>query len=148
MSWYFDARNIRLPSLLLISSYHTLTSLLGGALGIGSELVRLLHSAGSSIFFGDILIPEGGSLASELSSTSKPGQVVKFLYTDAADHLSNLGLFDLAFKTCGRVDHAVSVAGINKEENIVDVNLDLESVRKVRIFPACSPFLKISIWFY
>lgn len=104
--------------------------LTGGALGIGSELVRLLHSAGSSIFFGDILIPQGESLASELSTTSKPGQVVKFLYTNVSDHLSNLGLFELAYNTCGRVDHAVSVAGINKEENIVDENLTLESVRK------------------
>ncbi|KAG9690949.1 NAD(P)-binding protein, partial [Aureobasidium melanogenum] len=104
--------------------------LTGGALGIGSELVRLLHSAGSSIFFGDILIPQGEALASELSSSSKPGQVVKFLYTNVSDHLSNLGLFDLAYKTCGRVDHAVSVAGINTEENIVDADLTLESVRK------------------
>lgn len=101
--------------------------------------MRLLHSAGSSIFFGDILIPQGESLASELSTTSKPGQVVKFLYTNVSDHLSNLGLFDLAYKTCGRVDHAVSVAGINKEENIVDADLTLESVRKVSFSVSPAP---------
>ncbi|KAH0367310.1 NAD(P)-binding protein, partial [Aureobasidium melanogenum] len=104
--------------------------LTGGALGIGSELVRLLHSAGSNVFFGDVLIPQGEALAKELSATCKQGQHVKFLYTNVSDHLSNLGLFDLAYKTCGRVDHAASVAGINREENIVDESLTLESVRK------------------
>ncbi|KAK6006919.1 hypothetical protein QM012_005927 [Aureobasidium pullulans] len=104
--------------------------LTGGALGIGAELVRLLHSHGSSVFFGDVLIPQGEALASELSASTQPGQVVKFLYTNVSDHLSNLGLFELAYKTCGRVDHAASVAGINREENIVDEGLDLESVRR------------------
>lgn len=70
-------------------------------------------------------------MAAELQSSSNKGQEVRFLYTNVQDHLANLGLFDLALKTCGRVDHAVSVAGINREENIVDRELDLESVRKV-----------------
>lgn len=111
----------------------------GGALGIGAELVRLLHSAGSNVFFGDVLIPQGEALAKELTATCKQGQYVKFLYTNVSDHLSNLGLFELAYKTCGRVDHAASVAGINREQNIVDGNLTLESVRKVRVYTF--PFL-------
>lgn len=78
-----------------------------------------------------MLIAQGEALAAELSATCKPGQVVKFLYTNVQDHLANLGLFELAYKTCGRVDHAASVAGINREENIVDATLTLESVRKV-----------------
>lgn len=112
---------------MLTPNLHT-----GGALGIGAELVRLLHSSGSNVFFGDVLIPQGEALASELSASCAPGQVVKFLYTNVQHHLSNLGLFELAYQTCGRVDHAASVAGINKEENIVDAELTLESVRKVR----------------
>ncbi|KAI4836018.1 putative 3-hydroxyacyl-CoA dehydrogenase [Aureobasidium sp. EXF-8845] len=108
--------------------------LTGGALGIGSELVRLLHSHGAHVFFGDVLISHGEALAAELSaaaaSAQHPNQQIKFLYTNVQDHLANLGLFDLAFNTCGRVDHAVSVAGINREENIVDKELTLESVRK------------------
>ncbi|KAI5243878.1 putative 3-hydroxyacyl-CoA dehydrogenase [Aureobasidium subglaciale] len=104
--------------------------LTGGALGIGSELVRLLHSAGSHVFFGDVLIPQGEALEKELTATSKPGQQIKFLYTNVQDHLANLGLFDLAYKTCGRVDHAASVAGINREENIADSELTLESVKR------------------
>ncbi|KAI5271466.1 putative 3-hydroxyacyl-CoA dehydrogenase [Aureobasidium subglaciale] len=104
--------------------------LTGGALGIGSELVRLLHSAGSHVFFGDVLIPQGEALEKELTATSNPGQQVKFLYTNVQDHLANLGLFDLAYKTCGRVDHAASVAGINREENIADPELTLESVKR------------------
>jgi hypothetical protein len=83
------------------------------------------------------LIPQGEALAAELSASAQQSnqqpnqQQIKFLYTNVQDHLANLGLFDLAFKTCGRVDHAVSVAGINREENIVDRELTLESVRKV-----------------
>jgi hypothetical protein len=78
------------------------------------------------------LIPQGEALAAELSASPQhPNQQVKFLYTNVQDHLANLGLFDLALKTCGRVDHAVSVAGINREENIVDKELTLESVREV-----------------
>ncbi|KAH0409901.1 hypothetical protein KCU90_g20387, partial [Aureobasidium melanogenum] len=46
--------------------------LTGGALGIGAELVRLLHSCGSNVFFGDVLIPQGEALASELSALSAP----------------------------------------------------------------------------
>ncbi|KAI4722149.1 putative 3-hydroxyacyl-CoA dehydrogenase [Aureobasidium sp. EXF-10727] len=109
--------------------------LTGGALGIGAELVRLLHSSGSNVFFGDVLIPHGEALAKELSAKSVPNQQVQFLYTNVQDHLANLGLFELAYSTCGRVDHAVSVAGINREDDIVDQGLTLESVRKV-----CSQF--------
>ncbi|KAI5205170.1 putative 3-hydroxyacyl-CoA dehydrogenase [Aureobasidium subglaciale] len=104
--------------------------LTGGALGIGSELVRLLHSSGSHVFFGDVLIPQGEALEKELAATSKSGQHVRFLYTNVQDHLANLGLFDLAYQTCGRIDHAASVAGINREHNIVDPELTLESVKK------------------
>lgn len=70
-------------------------------------------------------------MVKELDAKSSEGQQVKFLYTNVQDHLANLGLFDLALKTCGRIDHAVAVAGINREENIVDKELTLESVRKV-----------------
>lgn len=108
-------------------------------MGIGSELVRLLHSSGSHVFFGDVLIPQGEALARELQASSQPGQQVKFLYTNVQDHLANLGLFELALKTCGRVDHAASVAGINREENIVDKELTLESVRKVCLLFSLSP---------
>jgi NAD(P)-dependent dehydrogenase (short-subunit alcohol dehydrogenase family) len=140
-----------LPSLLVKLSTQCSNTYLfttGGALGIGAELVRLLHSSGSNVFFGDVLIPQGEALASELSALCAPGQVVKFLYTNVQHHLSNLGLFELAYKTCGRVDHAVSVAGTNKEENIVDENLTLESVRKVKnySFSPQFPFFDIPIF--
>ena len=79
-------------------------------------------------------------MVKELDAKSSEGQQVKFLYTNVQDHLANLGLFDLALKTCGRIDHAVAVAGINREENIVDKELTLESVRKV-CFEFASPSL-------
>lgn len=45
-------------------------------------------------------------------------------YTD------NLHLFDTAFQARGRIDHAVSVAGLGEQGNIVDPLLTLESVRE------------------
>ena len=81
----------------------------------------------------------------QASSSFQQGrqQEIKFLYTNVQDHLANLGLFDLALETCGRVDHAVSVAGINREENIVDAGLDMEGVRKVSF--SFSPFLSSGV---
>lgn len=136
IDWYVEYYSLAVPHHPLpypppANSPLTISPQTGGALGIGSELVRLLHSHGSHVFFGDVLISQGEALAAELQSSSNKGQEVRFLYTNVQDHLANLGLFDLALKTCGRVDHAVSVAGINREENIVDRELDLESVRKV-----------------
>jgi NAD(P)-dependent dehydrogenase (short-subunit alcohol dehydrogenase family) len=87
------------------------------------------------------LLYQGQALASQLSAQSKPGQHVEFLYTNVQSHLANLGLFDLALKTCGRIDHAASVAGINREEDIGDAKLTMESVRKVRSFVSFNSFL-------
>lgn len=118
----------------LISSWNhgqnkPLIFLLGGALGIGKELVHLCHSAGAHVFFGDVLEEAGNALEQELSSSSSK-QHVKFVPTDVSDYQSNLRLFDLAYETCGRIDHAASVAGIGERGNIVDPSLTLESVRE------------------
>lgn len=98
-------------------------------MGIGKELVHLCHSAGAHVFFGDVLEEAGNALEQELSSSSSK-QHVKFVPTDVSDYQSNLRLFELAYETCGRVDHAASVAGIGERGNIVDPGLTLESVRQ------------------
>ncbi|GAB7347140.1 hypothetical protein MBLNU459_g3262t2 [Dothideomycetes sp. NU459] len=103
----------------------------GGALGIGAELVRLCHGAGAHVFFGDVLTESGEALVKELSASSKSGQQhLRFVHTDVANYQSNLKLFDTAYETCGRIDHAASVAGIGERGNIVDPALTLESVRE------------------
>jgi len=42
----------------------------------------------------------------------------------------NVRLFDTAYQAAGRVDHALSNAGIGEQGNIIDPELTLESVRE------------------
>lgn len=46
-----------------------------------------------------------------------------------SSYADNLSLFDAALSACGRIDHAVSVAGLMERENIVSPALDLETVK-------------------
>lgn len=102
----------------------------GGAMGIGASLVELLHSAGAHVFFGDVESVSGEALANRISSSSKSSQKLQFVKTNVADYASNLNLFETAFNACGRVDHAVSAAGIGEIGNIVSRALTLESVKE------------------
>lgn len=104
--------------------------LTGGALGIGSEIVRICHAHGADVFFGDVLVEKGKALEEELSKSSSAGQHIRFVQTDAADYQSNLNLFETAYKACGRVDHAVSAAGVSERGNITDPSLTLDSVKE------------------
>lgn len=108
----------------------------GGALGIGSQLVRLCHSHGAHVFFGDVLTEPAEKLVEELSvsaadSASGPAPKIYFVRTDVSDYQDNLKLFDTAYQTCGRIDHAVSAAGVGERGNIIDESLSLDSVREV-----------------
>lgn len=47
-----------------------------------------------------------------------------------SSYQDNLKLFDTAYQTAGRIDHAVSNAGVGEQGNIVDPSLTLESVRE------------------
>ena len=101
-----------------------------GALGVGSHLVRLLHSAGAHVFFGDVLSEPGEALASELSSTSSANNKVQFVHCDVTSYADNLALFKTAYKTCGRVDHAIANAGLGEQGAYFDPSLTLESVEE------------------
>lgn len=78
--------------------------------------------------FGDIQLEAGAELADTLSRES-----VKFVKTDVSKYDDHLALFDLALKSFGRVDIAVSNAGISQEGYWMDPRLDLEGVKKVGI---------------
>jgi len=45
-------------------------------------------------------------------------------------YADNLALFDAAFNAFGRVDHAISNAGLGEQGNLIDPQLDLASVRE------------------
>ncbi|TKA69825.1 hypothetical protein B0A55_07502 [Friedmanniomyces simplex] len=101
--------------------------LTGGALGVGSCIVRLLHTAGAHVFFGDILAEPGRALERELS---KANAKVHFVHCDVTSYADNLALFDAAYTSCGRVDHAIANAGLGEQGNMFDPDLTLESVKE------------------
>ncbi|KAK5731004.1 hypothetical protein LTR15_000942 [Elasticomyces elasticus] len=101
--------------------------LTGGALGVGSCIVRQLHAAGAHVFFGDVLDQPGQALERELS---RDDAKVKFIHCDVTLYADNLALFDAAYTACGRIDHAIANAGLGEQGNMFDPNLTLESVRE------------------
>lgn len=101
--------------------------LTGGALGVGSQVVRQAHAAGAHVFFGDVLDEAGKALQDELDSESA---IVRYLHCDVTSYQETLALFEEAYRSCGRVDHAIANAGIGEQGNIFDPGLTLESVRE------------------
>ncbi|KAK1056390.1 hypothetical protein LTR74_014935 [Friedmanniomyces endolithicus] len=101
--------------------------LTGGALGVGSCIVRLLHTAGAHVFFGDILDEPGQALERELSDNDAKA---KFIHCDVTSYADNLALFDAAYSSCGHVDHAIANAGLGEQGNMFDSELTLESVKE------------------
>lgn len=102
--------------------------LTGGALGVGASVVRILHSAGAHIFFGDVLDEPGTALEQELSTNSKT--TIKYVHCDVTSYEQNIQLFHAALKAFGRIDHAIANAGIGEQGNMFDPNLTLETVRE------------------
>lgn len=102
--------------------------LTGGALGVGAQIVRLAHSAGAHVFFGDVLASAGEELAAAL--TTEGGSRVHFQECDVTSYAATLALFDAAFKAFGRVDHAIANAGIGERGNIFSEDLNLESIKE------------------
>lgn len=85
------------------------------------------------IAFGDLDETAGEKLASQYD----PGRV-KFLKIDVTKYEDNVALFRLALDGFGRVDHALSIAGIVEQGNIFDPALTIEDANKVRIQRAAS----------
>lgn len=85
--------------------------------------MRLLSSCGARVVFGDIDSRGGARLASSLTAD------VHFVHTDVTSYNSLLGLFDKALGLCGRVDVAISNAGVTEGPGWFESSLDLNSVR-------------------
>ncbi|KAK3703926.1 hypothetical protein LTR37_014144 [Vermiconidia calcicola] len=102
--------------------------LTGGALGVGASVVRILHSTGAHVFFGDVLDEPGTALEQELSTN--PKTTIKYIHCDVTSYEQNLGLFDAALQAFGRIDHAIANAGIGEQGSMFDPNLTLETVRE------------------
>ena len=69
--------------------------------------------------------------AGELLVEELRSQEILFVRTDVTKYEDNLALFRTAFELYGRIDHAMSIAGIVEQGNWFDAKLTLESVQKV-----------------
>lgn len=59
---------------------------------------------------------------------------VKFVKTDVTKYDDLIGLFDIALKTFGKVDCAISNADILEIENWVNPDLDLKTIKKTTLY--------------
>lgn len=88
----------------------------------------LLIRRNALVVFGDLDTASGERLTSKYDS-----ERIKFLRTDVTKYEDNVALFRLAIKSFGKVDHALSIAGILEQGNIFDPALTIEDVEKVHI---------------
>lgn len=84
----------------------------GSAKGIGAATVNLLHAHGALVIHGDWDGDGGKALDTSLSSPN-----VTFVQSDVTSYESVLNLFEVAWKKYGRVDIAISNAGVPELDN-------------------------------
>ena len=89
--------------------------------------MTLFAKSGALIVFGDLDVRAGEKLVSDHENGR-----IHFLRTDVTKYDDNVALFRLALKTYGKVDHALSIAGIVEQGNIVDPALTIDEVEKVQ----------------
>ncbi|OAP56326.1 hypothetical protein AYL99_09505 [Fonsecaea erecta] len=103
--------------------------LTGGAHGIGEALAKFCTNQGAYVCFGDLDKKAGQALADDLNK-AHPNSA-SFKTTDVTNYQSMIDLFDFCLGRYGRVDSAISCAGIIEIGNWFDPHLDLTSVREV-----------------
>ncbi|KAK4508172.1 hypothetical protein PRZ48_001910 [Zasmidium cellare] len=100
--------------------------LTGGASGIGAATVRSLHSSGALVVFGDVNADAGQDVLRSLDNTTG----ITFVQTNVTSYAANLKLFQTAHELHGRIDHALSIAGVSETQNLFDPSLTAEDIAK------------------
>lgn len=100
----------------------------GSARGIGAETVKTLNANGAIVVHGDWDKVGGETLDIQIRKDGSPAST-QFIQTDVTDYESLLHLFDTAWKGFGRVDIAISNAGLQEAGTWFNPGLDLESVK-------------------
>lgn len=86
--------------------------------------MRMLHSVGAFIVFGDLAVDAANDLLESLGNTKD----VTFIQTNVTEYAANLRLFRTAHSTYGRVDHAIACAGILEQGRWFDENLTIDTI--------------------
>lgn len=100
----------------------------GGSTGIGAATATILAQQGAKVVIGDINTKAGNELASHLKSTTS-GEAT-FTSCDVTHYQDIYNLFKTAHSRYGRVDHAVSCAGIFERGTWFSPDLTIENVGK------------------
>jgi NAD(P)-dependent dehydrogenase (short-subunit alcohol dehydrogenase family) len=85
----------------------------GGASGLGAATVRMLAGAGARVLAADLALEGAARIASEL------GGAVRAVRTDVTDETSVQAAVDRARSDFGRLDGAVSCAGVVAAEKVL-----------------------------
>ena len=99
--------------------------LTGGSTGIGAATVKLLHSHGAKVVFGDVNLA-----AAEETVKATSSETVHFQKCDVTSYKDNLALFKTALDKYGQVDHAIANAGLIEYGNWFDPEDGLEGIEK------------------
>lgn len=102
----------------------------GSARGIGAETVKILNASGAIVVHGDWDSAGGENVDAQIFASGSLAPI-QFVKTDVTDYESLLRLFETAWEKFGRVDIAISNAGLQEAGNWFDPGLDLESVKAV-----------------
>ena len=114
------------PSSNLTLLQNSIIVLTGGSSGIGFALVKYLRSLGAHVWSGDLKSP-----LDEETDTPRPAQGSStYLRCDVSRYSDIHTLFRTAYDKHGRVDHAVSCAGVLERGHFFDEHLSIEDVAK------------------
>jgi len=121
---------ISLKALTLKELKDKVVVITGSAHGIGLATVTLLHAHGAKVIHGDWDEKAGHGLNSQLSSTNVSQGQAYFLQTDVSSYASLLSLFSYAWDKYGRIDIAISNAGVQESGEWFNRSLNLETVKQ------------------
>jgi len=109
--------------------------LTGGANGIGAATVRLLARKGAVVVFGDVDAAAAQSLIESIHDEFRKNRgeyvqspCVGFLPVDVSLYADNVNLFSTALSRHGRVDHAISIAGISETGSWFEPSLSIDDI--------------------
>ena len=99
-----------------------LTVLIGAATGIGAATVKILSKSGAKVVFGDINAEAAEKLCKEYTG-------LEFVHCNVTEYDDIYNLFKAAYDKYGKVDHAISCAGVYETGNWFDPQLTIDSVK-------------------
>jgi NAD(P)-dependent dehydrogenase (short-subunit alcohol dehydrogenase family) len=100
---------------LIVRATHVVFLITGGASGIGLAAVRLLAAKGAQVFVLDLTEPDANTIPSPPEGEPVLPEKAKFIRCDVTSWTDLRNAFDQAISEAGRIDIAISNAGVSEE---------------------------------